>query len=232
VRLWGRRRREPAAGAPSWLVVGLGNPGRRYEGSRHNLGRDAVEALGERHGIALSETRFNARYGLGRLGTARVALALPLTYMNLSGQAVAPLARFYQVPPGAVLVVYDDLDLPLGTLRLRSSGGSGGHNGLASVCASLGTQEVPRLRLGIGRPPPGWEAEDYVLARFTEAERPEAAAVVERAVEAIEAVAAEGLAAAMNRVHQGRGDAAGPGGDRGPRSRGGSPGPAERAADG
>jgi PTH1 family peptidyl-tRNA hydrolase len=202
VSLWTRlgRRREPEPpGGLAWLVVGLGNPGPRYDGTRHNIGRDAVEILARRHGLRLGETRAKARFGTGRLAGERVALATPLTYMNLSGDAVAPLARFFKVPPDRLLVVIDDLDLPLGSLRIRPAGGSGGHNGLASVLARLGTAEVPRLRLGIGRPPSGWEAADYVLTRFSSAERAEADALAERGADAIESVVADGLAAAMNR---------------------------------
>jgi PTH1 family peptidyl-tRNA hydrolase len=198
VRFPGRR---PGAEAPSlaWLVVGLGNPGARYAGSRHNIGRDAVTALAARHGIGLGSSRHQARYGLGQLGGAKVGLAEPLTYMNLSGQAVAPLARFFKVPPERVLLVYDELDLPLGSLRLRPGGGSGGHNGVASVIGLLGTREVPRLRLGIGRPPPGWEGADFVLARFTDDEAPVAAELVQRAGDVVEDLVARGLEAAMNR---------------------------------
>jgi PTH1 family peptidyl-tRNA hydrolase len=197
-------RRGPATAdrtGVAWLVVGLGNPGPRYEGTRHNVGREAVEALGRRHGIALGATRSQSRYGLGRLAEVKVGLVLPLTFMNLSGQAVAPLARFFQVPPEAVLLVYDDLDLPLGALRLRAGGGSGGHRGVESVCASLGTSAVPRLRLGIGRPPPGWDAADYVLARFSPTERPLADEMVERAADGVEWTIAEGLERAMGRLN-------------------------------
>jgi PTH1 family peptidyl-tRNA hydrolase len=201
MRLWGRSRAEPDGAGLAWLIVGLGNPGPRYAGTRHNIGRDAVEGLGRRHGVALSTSRFNARYGLGRIGEARVGLAEPLTFMNLSGQAVAPLARFFKVAPAAILLLCDDMDLPLGTLRLRPGGGSGGHNGVASVCASLGTRDIPRLRLGVGRPPPGWDAADYVLARFGAAERDTAIVMAERAADAAEAVVHDGLEAAMNQFN-------------------------------
>lgn len=182
-----------------WLIVGLGNPGERYAHTRHNIGRDAIEALAARHGIPLDTIRGPARVGTGTIGGARVGLVLPTTYMNDSGRAVGPVARFFQVPPGRVLVVYDELDLPLGRLRLRAEGGSGGHNGMRSVAAALGGQAFPRLRLGIGRPPEGWDTADYVLSRFTTREREDAEFLVERALIAIEDVVREGLDTAMNR---------------------------------
>jgi len=185
-----------------WLIVGLGNPGPRYAGTRHNLGREAVEALAARHGAALDQAKFNARFGRGRIGAVPVALATPLTYMNESGRAVAPLARFFRVPPERLLVAFDDLDLPLGTLRLRAEGGAGGHNGMADVLRALGTTGVPRLRLGIGRPPAGWDPADYVLSRFAAGERAEADALAQAAADAAERVVAQGLEAAMNAVNR------------------------------
>jgi PTH1 family peptidyl-tRNA hydrolase len=186
----------------AWLVVGLGNPGPRYAGTRHNIGRDAVDALASRHGIRLGSTKFNARFGHGDVAGAPLCLAEPLTYMNLSGQAVAPLARFFKVPAERVLLVFDDMDLPLGALRLRPDGGSGGHNGVASVIASLGTPTEPRVRLGIGRPAAGWDAADYVLARFDATERAAAEELVGRAADAVEAIIADGLDAAMNQFNR------------------------------
>jgi PTH1 family peptidyl-tRNA hydrolase len=203
VRALGRLRQRPPTSTAAWLVVGLGNPGPRYEATRHNLGRVAVERAAQRHGVALSTARFGARFGLGRVGDERIAFATPTTYMNESGRAVAALARFYQVPPGRVLVVYDDLDLPLGALRLRPEGGAGGHNGVADVIRALGGAAFPRLRLGIGRPPPGWDAADYVLARFAEHERAAADETALAAADAVDAVLGSGLEAAMNTVNRG-----------------------------
>jgi peptidyl-tRNA hydrolase, PTH1 family len=193
-------RRAPEA-ALEWLVVGLGNPGPRYAGTRHNVGRDTVRLLAQRHGLHLDATRFGARYGAGRVAEVRVGLAEPLTFMNLSGQAVAPLARFFKVAATQVLLVVDDLDLPLGTIRIRPGGGSGGHNGVTSVLAALGTRDVPRVRLGIGRPPAAWDAADYVLARFAPAEAQAARDLTERGADAVEAVLRDGLDAAMNAVN-------------------------------
>jgi len=200
--LWRRLVRRPATGpAVDWLVVGLGNPGDRYAHTRHNVGRDAVVALAARWDVPLDRVRDNARCGQGRLGLLRVLLASPLTYMNESGRAVAPLARFYRLAPGQVLVVCDDLDLPLGVTRLRPGGGAGGHHGLDSLIATFGTDGFPRLRLGIGRPPPGWDAADYVLSRFARAEAPTVAAAIARAGDVVEAALADGIEAAMNRYN-------------------------------
>lgn len=203
MRAWRRwRLQEPEQAPLDWLVVGLGNPGPRYADTRHNLGRVAVEALARQLGTALAQTKFNARFGLAKIGPARVVLAYPLTFMNESGRAVAPLARFFKVPPARLLVVTDDLDLPLGRLRLRAEGGAGGHNGLSSVIQALGTTRFPRLRLGIGRPPAGWDPADYVLAGFGPEERIEAERAVERACAAVESVGRDGLDAAMS-AHNG-----------------------------
>jgi len=181
-----------------WLVVGLGNPGPRYADTRHNAGRMVTAHLARRHGVELDSVKFNVRFGKLRLEGATALLATPLTYMNESGQAVAPLARFYQVPVERILAVYDDLDLPPGRLRLRSEGGAGGHNGVASLIRSLGGQGFPRLRVGIGRPPAGWEGVDYVLGRFTDAERALIEGCLPEAADAIERTLREGITAAMN----------------------------------
>lgn len=206
MRLWrGRgRQAEPAASAGSveWLLVGLGNPGPRYAATRHNLGRRVIERLAERMAIPLDSSRGNARYGLGRLGERRVCLAIPLTYMNESGQAVGPLARFFKVPPERVLVAYDELDLPLGQLRLRPEGGPGGHRGMRSLIQAMGTSAFPRLRLGIGRPPAAWDPADYVLAAFAPDELPVVEGLLDEGVEALDFAVREGLEAAMNRFNR------------------------------
>ncbi|MBK6769022.1 MAG: aminoacyl-tRNA hydrolase [Ardenticatenales bacterium] len=204
LRSFGRHTRTAAGtegAAVDWLIVGLGNPGGRYAGTRHNIGRDAVEALAAQAGVPLDQLKHQARFGLGRLGAARVCLVLPMTYMNLSGQAVAPIARFYQVPPARVLAVYDDMDLPLGRQRLRAEGGHGGHNGMRSLIERLGTDAFPRLRLGVGRPPAGWDAADHVLARFSPDEAAAAAALIDDAVATMKDIVDRGVAAAMNQAN-------------------------------
>jgi len=184
------------------LIVGLGNPGPEYAGNRHNAGFQCLARFAERHGLRFSFYRFRASLAEGTVAGRRVLLARPLTYMNESGQAVAPLARRYAVAPGDLLVVYDDMDLPLGRIRLRASGSSGGHRGLDSILRHLGTHQVPRLRLGIGRPPFG-DPVDYVLSDWRPDERVTMEAAYDRAVEAIDCFLQEGIVAAMNRFNAG-----------------------------
>lgn len=201
----------------SFLIVGLGNPGRLYEKTRHNIGFMALDRLAERLGekgwrYEMKAMTLKAVY-VGRPGgdspeTAevepagrRLILAKPQTYMNASGQAVGSLRRFYKVGLEHVLVVYDDVDLPLGTLRLRPGGGSGGHKGMKSIIESLGSEAFPRLRMGIGRPPGRMEAADYVLGRFSRGEEATVEEMLSRAVEATLTFIGEGLEKAMNRYN-------------------------------
>ncbi len=179
------------------LIVGLGNPGRRYRVTRHNVGARVVEALARRHGVTLREEGW-ADVGALTLDGVRVLLARPQTYVNVSGTAVADLRRRHRVPLPHLLVVYDDLDLPLGQIRLRAGGGHGGHNGMRSIIDALGEQGFPRLRLGIGRPPAGVDPADYVLGRFDRTEAALVDAAVERAAEAVEMFVREGIERAMS----------------------------------
>jgi peptidyl-tRNA hydrolase, PTH1 family len=182
------------------VIVGLGNPGRRYRATRHNLGRDVVERLAARLGVRWEEDGW-ARIARTRVGASAIVLAIPETYMNVSGQAVRDLLRRRHRRATDLLVVHDDLDLPLGHLRLKPGNGAGGHNGIRSLIEVLGTGQFPRLRLGIGRPPAGVDPADFVLERFTSDERPAIDAAIDRAAEAALAVATDGLPAAMNRYN-------------------------------
>jgi len=184
-----------------WLVVGLGNPGRRYEGTRHNAGFMAVERLQRRLPEGTSRARFQAHIVETRNGDSRVVLAQPQTFMNESGIAVAQLVRWYKVPLDRLLVVYDDLDLPLGTIRLRADGSDGGHNGIASIIRSLKTNTFPRLRIGISRPASG-PTVPYVLSRFNATERRELEDILDRTSDAILVWIREGLVSAMNQFNQ------------------------------
>jgi PTH1 family peptidyl-tRNA hydrolase len=186
----------------STLIVGLGNPGREYQETRHNVGFRLVELLAERHGIDLKKHRHQAAYGEGRIAGEAVLIAKPLTFMNLSGLAVASLARYHNIPPERVLVLTDDVNLPLGRLRLRGNGTAGGHNGLKSIIGSLGTSEFPRLRLGVGAPD-GRPMVDHVLGRFNRAEGEAITAILAEAADAVELFLREGLDAAMNRYNPG-----------------------------
>ena len=186
----------------SWLlIVGLGNPGKKYAGNRHNAGFHCLDLLAEAHGMAFSKKQFKADLALGKIAGRRAILAKPQTFVNASGEAAGAIARFYKVDPGDVLVVYDELDLPQGTIRLRPRGGSGGHNGIKSVIEHLGTEGFPRLRVGIGRPPGRMEPKDYVLQDFGDEEREAMQEVYQRAVDAIEAFVQVGVKEAMNRFN-------------------------------
>jgi PTH1 family peptidyl-tRNA hydrolase len=190
------------SGERDWLlIVGLGNPGREYAGNRHNVGFDCVDLLAEKHGIALSKSQHKARLGTGQVAGRQAILAEPQTYVNSSGEAVGAVARYYKVAPEDVLVIYDDLDLPQGTIRLRPGGSSGGHNGIKSIIEHLGTQAFPRVRIGIGRPPGRMEPKDYVLQDFSAAEREGMAEVYDRVVDAVETFIREGIREAMNRYN-------------------------------
>jgi len=162
-------------------IVGLGNPGNKYTYTRHNIGFLAIDALAEKHGIKLTESKFKALFGTGTINGERVVLVKPLTYMNLSGEAVRPLLDFYKIETEDMLIVYDDLDLPLSKMRLRSKGSAGGHNGVKSLIQHLGTQEIKRLKLGIGRPQAKVQVIDWVLMPFAKNEQHELKEVLEQA---------------------------------------------------
>jgi len=186
------------------LVVGLGNPGPAYASTRHNIGFRVVETLARRAGIGLGAERFAGRYGCGRLGSLDVAVLEPHTWMNRSGDSVAAaLAELDAVDPARdVVVVFDDLDLPLGRLRVRAGGGPGGHRGMASIIEAIGSKAFARLRFGIGRPPAGCDAVDHVLQPFSGDDERSLAPRIPLAVEALEVVLSEGVEAAMNRFNR------------------------------
>ena len=181
-----------------YLVVGLGNPGRRYQKNRHNIGFMAVDRLSMAHGIKMSKLQHKALVGTGHIAGRSVILAQPQTYMNNSGDAVGPLANYYKVPAANVLVVYDELDLPFGVLRLREMGGAGGHNGMKSIIQHLG-QGFPRLRLGIGRPSGRMDPAAHVLQDFSKDELPILEEVLDEAVRAIETYLRHDIHMAMSR---------------------------------
>ena len=183
------------------LIVGLGNPGERYAATRHNVGWRLAETLADRWGAGPWKEKPDAAVAEIRRGGEKIVLARPLTYMNLSGQAVRRLTDFWQAAPEDLLVMLDDLALELGRVRLRAGGSAGGHNGLESVIAHLGTEAFPRLRVGIG-PGPAPEAQaDFVLTPFTETERPVIEEAIGRAADAVECWMSDGLEAAMNRCN-------------------------------
>lgn len=182
------------------LIVGLGNPGREYVGTRHNVGFALIDALASAHGIAVDQRLARARVGRGSIAGEPVLLAKPQTFMNLSGEAVAALARRERVSLEDLLVVVDDVHLAPGRLRLRARGSSGGHNGLKSIAGALATQEWARLRLGVGEAPPGNQI-DWVLSRFSPAERKIIDEMLIAALGAVEVWLTEGIETAMNRFN-------------------------------
>lgn len=186
------------------LVVGLGNPGREYDGTRHNLGFEVVDLLARQNGATFKGPKGVAALATDYLDRGRkVILAKPQTYMNLSGEAVRELVRYYKIELDDVVVVHDDLDLPLGTIRVKRGGGDGGHNGLKHITKALGTPEYARVRLGIGRPQGRQSVSDYVLQRFAKREQDEADVMVAKAAEACEQIVHDGLEAAQARYHAG-----------------------------
>jgi PTH1 family peptidyl-tRNA hydrolase len=184
-----------------YLIVGLGNHGRQYRGNRHNAGFMLMDRLAERLEVKFSRLESKALVAKANFQEERLILAKPQTYMNLSGQAVGALQRFYKVPLEYLLVAYDDVDLPLGSIRLRPSGGSAGQKGMKSIIERLGTQDFPRLRLGVGRPPGRMSAADYVLQDFSSAEIELLNPTLDSGVEAVLTFIIEGLETAMNQYN-------------------------------
>lgn len=200
--LFGRSSKEKAAGPVEWFIVGLGNPGQKYLDTRHNAGWHLLDTIvKDQPHFRFNENRNKALIARGELAEVRVALVKPQTFMNLSGEAVAPLARFYKVAPEHILVAFDDVDLPLATLRLRPKGSAGGQKGMRSIIQHLGTEEFPRLRLGIGRPPGQMPVEAYVLQKFKPDEWEMMLAAYRRGVEAVKVILTVGIAAAMNQFN-------------------------------
>lgn len=203
--MFGRRRADAPSrrGTPAdLLVVGLANPGSEYEGTRHNVGGEVVLLLAERHGARLRKSKERALVDELTLGGKRVALAIPLTYMNLSGEAVAPLVRRHGIEdPHRLVIVHDELDLPVGTLKVKVGGGLAGNNGLKSVQAHLHTDDFVRIRIGIGKPPGRAHGVDHVLKRPSKADRAELDVVVQEAADAVEVILSDGPAVAMNRFN-------------------------------
>ena len=184
-----------------WLVLGLGNPGQRYAGTRHNLGADVVGEVGRRHGLSLGRQSLSALWEKGRVGDENVILALPQTYMNLSGQAAASLMHYFKVGPERLLVVHDDLDLELERLKIARKGGSGGHKGVQSIIQHLGGEEFTRLKVGIDRPRYEETIEKYVLDGWYADQRELVEKVVDMAADCLETILTRGVAEAMQQFH-------------------------------
>jgi PTH1 family peptidyl-tRNA hydrolase len=182
-------------------VVGLSNPGDEYARTKHNVGAEVVEILAARHGARLKKGKERALVDEVTVGGKRLALAIPITYMNDSGAAVRALVRRYGVEPTQLVVVHDELDLPVGALKLKAGGGLAGHNGLRSIKSHLHTEDFLRVRIGVGKPASKEQGADHVLSKFGKRERTEIDIVLQTAADAVEAIAADGIDAAMNRFH-------------------------------
>lgn len=166
------------------MIIGLGNPGKKYEQTRHNVGFMVIDELAKQYGVELNQTKFQALYAIAHTPKGKVLLVKPFTYMNLSGEAVVPLMNYFDVEQEDIVVIYDDLDLATGKLRLRQRGSAGGHNGIKSLIQHLGSQNFNRIRIGISRPPAGMKVPDYVLANFREEERPDIQQAVDQSAKA------------------------------------------------
>lgn len=189
-------------GARVLLIVGLGNPGEEYARTRHNIGFQAANELARRYGLRFDDKLARSRVAAGQIAGQRVAIAKPFTYMNDSGHAVVGLKNWYKLDPTAeLLVIYDEMDLPFGTLRLRKRGSAGTHNGMRSIVRLLGTEEFPRLRVGISSGPPGRDAARYVLSRFSQEEEAALQGIHDRIADTVETILREGFLAAMNKVN-------------------------------
>ena len=185
------------------LIIGLGNPGTKYKGTRHNVGFEMVDKLCYDHKITLkNNSRFRAHVGEGRIGDAPVLLIQPMTYMNLSGESVRKILHFYKLSPSDIIVVYDDVNLPVGEIRVRERGSAAGQKGMVNIIAQLGTDEFTRVRIGVGDKPPGWTLSDYVLSRFLREEWDDMIKGITKAGDAVEQIIKEGVVLTMNKYNK------------------------------
>ena len=190
------------SGGVDWLLVGLGNPGEQYERTRHNVGFLVADELAERHNVPIQRLKFRALTNTITVGGEKVLLMKPVTYMNLSGEAVHEAAAFYKVPPERILVISDEVALAPGKLRVRRSGSAGGHNGLKNIIAHLGSDQFPRIRLGVGsKPHPDYDMADWVLGRFQGEDKKAVEEAVKKAADAAECLIREGVDRAMNQYN-------------------------------
>lgn len=184
-----------------YIIAGLGNPGTRYANTRHNIGFITLDMLAEKLGIEVKKAKHKALIGEGTFAGEKILLAKPQTYMNLSGESILDLRNWYKAEDSRIIIIYDDIDLDVGVLRIRPMGSAGTHNGMRSIIYQLNSQDFPRVRLGIGRPPEGWDLKDYVLSTFKKDEIPSLKEACERAVEGIELIISKGVNYAMSRCN-------------------------------
>lgn len=184
-----------------YIIAGLGNPGLKYENTRHNVGFITIDMLADKYNISITEKAHKALIGKGVIEGQRVILVKPQTYMNLSGESIRSVMDFYKVDPSEFIVIYDDISLEPGALRVRKKGSAGGHNGIKNIIQHLGTQEFPRVRIGVGEKPPFMDLADYVLSRFPKEEQPLMAQAFQDGADAVTAMLTDGVDAAMNRFN-------------------------------
>lgn len=197
-----QKRTAAPATPPEWLVVGLGNPGKKYENTRHNTGFLVMDTLCREHGVSCDRSRFRALTGEAVLGGKRVLLLKPQTFMNLSGEAVQEAASFYKIPPEHVLVIFDDISLPVGTLRIRAKGSAGGQNGVKNIIAQLGSEQFPRIKVGIGgKPHPDYDLADWVLSSFRPEEQEAMQDAAKRAAAAVSELIEHGVPSAVQKYN-------------------------------
>lgn len=184
------------------IIAGLGNPGREYEGTRHNIGFSVIEQLADQYNISMTEKKHKAVYGRGMIEGEKVILLKPQTYMNLSGESIVDAVHYYKIDPEEnLIVIYDDIDLAPGRIRIRAKGSAGGHNGVKNIIANLGTQIFPRIRVGVGEKPKGWDLVDYVLGRFSGDELPLIEEGKKAACQAVSIIVGQSVEAAMNQMN-------------------------------
>ncbi len=181
-----------------YVIVGLGNPGNKYENTRHNIGFITIDAISKKYGIKVDRIKYKALVGEGEIGGEKVLLVKPQTFMNLSGESVREIAQWYKLPIENIIVIYDDADLSVGTIRVRPKGSSGTHNGMKSIIYQLQSDQFPRIRIGIGKAPYEWDLADYVLGRFNSEEAEQIGEAVVRAADAVKTLISSGVNAAMN----------------------------------
>ncbi|WP_352399500.1 aminoacyl-tRNA hydrolase [Anaerotignum sp.] len=189
-------------GQEFFVIAGLGNPGPKYEGTKHNIGFDVVDRLGKKYNIQMNKFKHKALVGDGSINGQRVLLVKPQTFMNLSGESIREIVNFYKIPQDHFVVIYDDTSLPVSGVRIREKGSHGGHNGIRNIIEQIGTDEFWRIKVGIGEKPNGWDLADYVLAKFDKDDLPMMEQGADKAVNAVELILSRGIMEAMNRINQ------------------------------
>jgi len=184
-----------------YIIMGLGNPGKKYENTRHNVGFDVIDKLADRMNISIDKIKHKALIGEGRIGSEKIVLVKPQTYMNLSGETAISISQFYKIDLDNFIVVYDDIDLDIGKLRIRKKGSAGSHNGMKSIIKCLGSQEFPRVRVGVSKPEPGRDLADFVLSRVPKERQADMDSAIDRATSTVEEIIKNGLDIAMNKYN-------------------------------